>query len=442
MSDPRPLTVAALTRRIQDCLAGLGGVLVQGELTQVKVATSGHLYATLKDGDAVVSVVMWRSSLVRNGQLPAEGSQVLVQGQVEVYAPRGSYQLIARSIRPIGAGELAARFEALKERLRGEGLFDPACKKPLPFLPRAVGIATAAGSAALADLLSGLRARFPALPIVLAPCRVQGAGAAADVVRALSLLTQHPLVDVIIVGRGGGSLEDLWAFNEEPLVRAVAACTTPVIAAIGHETDTTLCDLVADLRAKTPTMAAELAVPVAAELRQRVEDLREAATAAMLGMLRAARQRLDTLTSHRALAGPGYRLQSLQQRLDELSERLMAACRHRVDEANVRQRALARQLAAFSPSRRLAERQRELRQLLARARQLAQALSRGQQQRLEAAAGRLHALSPLAVLGRGYAMLRDEAGAVVASVAQATPGQRLRGQVQDGELQLRVEADR
>jgi len=207
--DERPLSVSALTRRITLTLEDFGPLLVQGELSQVKVAPSGHLYATLKDQEAVISLVMWRSAVVRQSALPKEGEQVVVRGSLSVYGPRGQYQLTATRISPVGIGDLAARFAALKVKLEAEGLFAEERKRPLPLLPRAVGLATASGSAALADLLHSLRTRFPAMPIVVAPCIVQGAQAVPTIVAALRRLDAHPEVDVIIVGRSGSSIEDL-----------------------------------------------------------------------------------------------------------------------------------------------------------------------------------------------------------------------------------------
>ena len=218
----RPLTVAALTQRIGDALGDFGTVAVQGELSQAKVAPSGHFYATLKDSEALIGLVMWRSTAVRQGPLPKEGTQVVVRGNLSVYGPRGQYQLTATRIEAVGAGDLAGRLAAVKAKLLAEGLFDEERKRPLPFLPRAVGLATAGGSAALADLVHSIRTRFPHMPIVHAPCLVQGQQAVPSIIAALARLGRQPEVDVIICGRGGGSLEDLWAFNEEAVVRAIA----------------------------------------------------------------------------------------------------------------------------------------------------------------------------------------------------------------------------
>jgi exodeoxyribonuclease VII large subunit len=387
METETPLSVTAVTQRIKLTLNDVGPLLIAGELSQVKVVASGHLYATLKDEGAVLSLVMWRSSVARMGRIPAEGARVVVRGSLDVYPPRGSYQLIASRITEAGQGDLAARLEALKARLLAEGLFDEERKRPLPMLPRAVGLATAAGSAALADMLHSIRERFPAMPIVVAPCLVQGRGAAASIVAALARLAAHPEVDVIVCGRGGGSLEDLWAFNEEPVVRALASCSKPVVSAVGHEVDWTLADLAADLRAKTPTAAGELIVPVQAELVAQLAEDRLRLDQAISGLMAEARARLAALAAHRALAGPAYLVQLRQQRLEELTGRLQAAGVRRLADA---------------------------------------------QARLGQAAVQLDALSPLAVIGRGFSVLLTPERKVVRRLADAPPGTQLEARVADG----------
>ncbi|MCK6487849.1 MAG: exodeoxyribonuclease VII large subunit, partial [Planctomycetes bacterium] len=314
--------MSALTQRIAGELEDFGPLAVRGELAQVKVAPSGHLYATLKDAEARIDLVMWRSTVVRQGPLPKEGQLVVARGTLSVYPPRGGYQLVATRLAPLGQGDLAARFEELKARLAAEGLFAEERKRPLPLLPRAVGLATAGGSAALADMLDSIRARFPTMHVVHAPCLVQGRGAAASIVAALDRLDAHPAVEVVIAGRGGGSLEDLWAFNEEAVVRRIAAMSKPVISAVGHETDTTLADFAADLRAKTPTEAGELVVPRLADLRRALDDGRGRLDSAADRQLAEARARLAGLAAHRALATPRHQVALRRQRLDELRARL------------------------------------------------------------------------------------------------------------------------
>jgi exodeoxyribonuclease VII large subunit len=436
--DETPLTVAALTRRIQLSLSDFGPLLVAGELSGVKVAPSGHLYARLKDGEAVIDVVMWRSSVARQGRLPQEGERVVARGSIDVYPPRGTYQLVCSRISPAGQGDLAAQLERLKGKLAAEGLFDDERKIELPLLPRAVGLATAPGSAALADLLHSLRVRFPAMPVVLAGCQVQGRGAAASIVAAIRQLDQHPEVDVIVVGRGGGSLEDLWAFNEEPVVRAIAACQTPIVSAVGHESDWTLADLAADVRAKTPTAAGELVVPVAAELAAQVAEGRARLDAGIARLMAEARQRLAALARHRALAGPGHQVALRRQRLDELRAALdagmavpFAQAQARLDVARARLRP-----PALEPAR---ERWRRLAADLDRL-----AVDRGRRigERLAATAARLDALSPLAVLGRGYSVLRTPERRLVRHLADAPAGTVVEARVVDGWVLARVDGVR
>jgi exodeoxyribonuclease VII large subunit len=411
---------------------------VQGELVQAKVAPSGHLYATLKDHAAVIGLVMWRSQVVRNGTMPREGEQVVVRGALSVYAPRGQYQLVATRIASVGQGDLAARFEALKARLLAEGLFDEERKVELPRLPRAVGLATASGSAALADLLHSIRSRFPRMPVVLAPCLVQGPAAAVQIADALERLDHHPEVDVIVVGRGGGSLEDLWAFNEEVVVRAIAACRTPVVSAVGHETDNTLSDLVADVRAKTPTAAGELVVPVWSDLEEQLLTARRLLDAAIDARLAEIRARLEAMASHRALAGPGHQVALRRQRLDELLARLDEQIDGRLAQDARAVSVLTLRLDHAGPAPRLGaagERLARDEQTLAAA--MARAIE-GHGNRLAAAAGRLEALSPLGVIARGYSVVRRSDAVLVRRLDQAPPGTLIDARVSDGWIHASV----
>ena len=433
MSETQPLTVAALTQRIAGALGDFGSVAVRGELSLAKVAPSGHFYATLKDAEAIISLVMWRSTVVRAGPLPKEGAQVVVRGSLSVYGPRGQYQLTATRIEATGAGDLAARFAALKARLLAEGLFEDERKRPLPLLPRAVGLATATGSAALADLLHSIRTRFPGMHIVHAPCLVQGSGAPASIVAALRRLDRHPEVDVIICGRGGGSLEDLWAFNEEAVVRAIVASATPVISAVGHETDTTLADFAADVRAKTPTAAGELVVPVYADLHEQLTQCRDDLHALMTQQLNELRTRLESLTRHRALARPRHLLDNRRQRLDELTLRLGEGADS--VHADLRNRLAVLRARLPAPAVRV-ERARE------RLTHGAQALVRlatdritRLHERLARAAGHLDALSPLAVIARGYSVVRSADGFLVRSISDVPAGTPIQARMADGWLQ-------
>lgn len=436
------LTVAAITQRIGGALADLGPLAVRGELAQVKVAPSGHLYATLKDAEARIDLVMWRSQVVRQEPLPKEGQLVVARGSLSVYPPRGGYQLVATRIALLGQGDLAARFEELKARLAAEGLFAEERKRPLPLLPRAVGIATASGSAALADMMDSIRTRFPTMAVVHAPCLVQGRGAAASIVAALRALDAHPEVEVVIAGRGGGSLEDLWAFNEEAVVRQIAAMAKPVISAVGHETDTTLADYAADLRAKTPTEAGELVVPRLAELRRGLDDAGRRLDAAADRRLAALRERLAGLAAHRALSAPGFQVALRRQRLDELHGRLDEAAARTGAGSRERLAALRHRLRGAAPAATLASQRERLAGLdAALGRGLAHRLERAHAQ-LAAAAGRLDALSPLAVIARGYSVLRTPTGALVRRLDQAPPGSVLEARVEDGWLLAEVHGSR
>jgi exodeoxyribonuclease VII large subunit len=440
--DERPLTVSALTARIAADLEAFGPVEVQGELTQVKVAPSGHFYATLKDPEAIIPVVMWRSTALRQGKQPREGDRVVVKGSLSVYAPRGNYQLIATRITAAGEGDILARLARLKEQLAAEGLFDEDRKRPLPFLPRAVGIATAGGSAALADLLHAIRERFPTMAIVHAPCLVQGESAPREIVAALGRLERHPKVDVIICGRGGGSMEDLMAFNDVAVVRAIAACSVPTISAVGHETDWTLADLAADIRAKTPTAAGELVVPVLDDLRAELDEGRERLDRAMRRQVDDLRARLAALAGHRALAGPQYQVQVRRQRLDELAGRLETAVGGSLGSLVERTTAAGHRLAVRDPGTRVAY-------LAERVRLLGPRLTAGitkrgtaAHERLAAVAGRLEALSPVAVIARGYAVARDGHGQVVRNLGMAPPGSAVSVRVEDGWLYTEVQRHR
>ncbi|HEX3135081.1 MAG TPA: exodeoxyribonuclease VII large subunit [Planctomycetota bacterium] len=438
MPEEHPLSVSALTRRITLTLEDFGPLLVQGELSQVKVAPSGHLYATLKDQEAVISLVMWRSAVVRQTALPKEGEQVVVRGSLSVYGPRGQYQLTATRISPVGIGDLAARFAALKARLEAEGLFAEENKQSLPLLPRAVGLATASGSAALADMLHSLRARFPAMPIVVAPCMVQGAQAVPTIVAALKRLDAHPEVEVIIVGRGGGSIEDLWAFNEEAVVRAIAACKKPVVSAVGHETDTTLADFVADVRAKTPTAAGELVVPVQAELHSALAEYCLHLDRAMDTLLEDARERLTSLAKHCALATPAHQVALRRQRLDELQQRLEDGAVGLLETRVADLRLLRARLEHASPRRRI-EAAREV--LAQNRRHLAAAAKHHlaqMQERFVGLTARLEALSPLAVIARGYSVVRTANGKLVRRTKQVADGDLIEARMPDGWIRATV----
>jgi exodeoxyribonuclease VII large subunit len=385
-----PLTVSQLTQALSDLVhEQFGTVRVEGEVGRITFARSGHWYLSLKDDNAVLDAAVFRGTNARMDWRPREGDRVVATGELSIYAPRGSYSLIVRRLERAGAGDLLARLEALKRKLAAEGLFAPERKRPLPPVPRAVGVVTSPTGAALQDILRVIEGRWPGLPVYLAPCLVQGAGAAEQIARALRLVEAHGKADVIIVGRGGGSAEALWAFNEEPVVRAVAACGIPVVSAVGHETDTSLCDLAADLRAATPSHAAELAVPERDGLLALVDDLGERLATAASRQLARKRERVASIK----LRDPRRRVTEARLRADELDLRLRRAVALRLERG--------RSTVALH-------------------------------------AARLEALSPVAVLERGYAIaLRD--GHAVRDAGQLSPGDLLELRLARGVASARVE---
>src|SRR5947208_5399129 len=378
------LTVSALTIELRAVLEErFPAVWVEGEISNFRLYGSGHAYFTLKDADAQVRAVLFRNRGRRIKFEPADGLHVMAFGSIEVYAQRGEYQLVVELLEPKGLGAVQVAFEQLKARLGAEGLFDTARKRELPRFPRKIGIVTSPSGAALRDMLRVIGRRFGELHIVIAPCRVQGEGAAEEVAQGLRDLDALGDVDVIIVGRGGGSLEDLWAFNEEIVARAIAGSKVPVVSAVGHEVDFTIADFVADLRAPTPSAAAELDV----REKQAVVD--------SLGQLRA---RLE-----RFAARP---LRDLERRVDELTARLRREIRSELGRANHRVVLVTRALRASDPVARVARDRHRLESL--RSRLITSLTRRCDHARygLRTAVGRLDSLSPLAVLGRGYSLTR------------------------------------
>ncbi len=397
---PPVWSITDLTRYIRDLVASDGNLRelwVQGEVSNFKVASSGHAYFTLKDGNAQLPCVMWKPHVSRQQRhfLPRNGDAVEAHGHVDVYEAGGRYQFYADVLRPAGEGDLYREFQRLKAKLENEGLFDEARKRPLPRFPRRIGVVTSATGAALRDILDTLRRRYPLAEVVLAPALVQGQEAPAAIVAALEALNAHSHPDVIILARGGGSLEDLWAFNDEAVVRAVAASEAPVITGVGHQTDFTLVDYAADLRAPTPTGAAEQAVPHREDLLVVLRGLESRLNRAAALALASRRAALTTLEVRLQRHAPRYRLFSQAQRLDELARQMEIALQH-----------------AFALRR----------------------------MRLESLGHRLEALNPLAVLRRGYALVTDAEGRVVRRPVQAPLDAEVRIRLAEGGLRARVTA--
>jgi len=396
---PPSRTVTELTRYLRDLLesdAQLQDAWVVGEVSNLSRPASGHLYFTLKDPTASLRCVMWRNAVQRQAFIPRDGDAVEVHGAISLYEAGGQYQLYADQIRLAGEGALYQEFLRLKARLEAEGLFDAQRKRPIPRWPRRIGIVTSPTGAALRDMLNTLRRRYSLVQVVLAPTPVQGEEAPGGIVQALQAINRVVEPDVILLARGGGSIEDLWAFNTEPVARAIVASQAPVITGVGHETDFTIADFAADLRAPTPTAAAELATPNRQDLwAARVDTSRRLAQA--IGATRSTLGwQLNDLRARLRLQSPAARVRSDRQHLDDLTYRAGIALRHRL----VLQRA-----------------------------------------RLGGAGQRLSALNPLAVLGRGYAAVTGADGVLVRSVHQVAPGEQLQVQVSDGTFAARVEPD-
>ena len=386
--------VTAYVKRWMDKDALLSSVYVRGEVSNFKRHSSGHCYFTLKDTGAVLRAVLFRSRAQYLKFEPQNGMQVIVSGRLSVFERDGQYQLYGDRMTPDGIGELSLAYAQLKDKLEREGLFQKEKKRPLPLLPRAVGIITSPTGAAVRDIRTVAKRRFAGIPLVLAPVVVQGPAAAGEITAAIRLLASHPLIDVLIVGRGGGSIEELWAFNEEAVVRAIAASPIPVISAVGHETDFTLADFAADMRAATPSQAAELAVPDRFELERRLQQGKIRLHQALSNDLLRRRQHLIQLGKSSVFTKPERLLAPQRQSLDHLQERLVRAAARQSDEKK-RQWLLVSQKLAL--------------------------------------------LNPLGMLQRGYAFLSlEETGEPIRSVEQVGLDSQLNARVQDGALRLRV----
>jgi len=397
MNAPSVLTVTQLTRQLKDLVeANFPYACVWGEISNCTRAGSGHVYLTLKDETAQLRAVIWRGTASRLRFDLHDGLEVVAAGPIEVYEARGTYQLIIQELVPQGIGPLELAFRQLQAKLEAEGLFDPARKRPLPRFPRRIALVTSPSGAAVRDMLQVITRRWPACDVVVVPVPVQGEGAAAEIAKALRSVHNIAGVDVVIAGRGGGSLEDLWSFNEEIVARAIAACRVPVISAVGHEIDVSIADLVADRRALTPSEAGELVVPQRGEVLNDLGRLGQRLATALRARAGRVRLLLDALAGRRVFTRPVERVHDLQRRLDELTDRLQRSFRYGIDASRAKIDSLARTLEA---------------------------------------------LSPLRVLERGYSITRKaETGAVVRSAAGIQPGDEILTILNAGRLTSRVES--
>lgn len=394
----------------------LGGLCIRGELSNYKKYPSGHHYFTLKDGQSQLKCVMFRSSAMRLRFRPENGMMVQAAGRITVYPRDGVYQLYCVAMTPEGAGDLAVAFEQLKKKLAAEGLFDPAHKKPIPVYPHRIAIITSAAGAAVHDMLRIIRHRYPLAEVKLLPVRVQGEEAAGEIAAALDYTNRYQLVDLIITGRGGGSMEDLWAFNEEVVARAIYRSKIPVISAVGHEPDVTIADYVADLRAATPSNAAELCTPDQQELRQRIADVSNRMASLLSRQLKNCRTQLELRKNARVLQSPENYLADRRQTLDVLTEKLGRTMANRLTK-EAGQLALCRQRLSTAENAVLA----------------------GERKRLETRAARLDAMSPLKVLARGYSITEDDRGTAIVSASSLYPGDHITIRFHRGSADARVE---
>jgi exodeoxyribonuclease VII large subunit len=436
----RGMTVSQLTTRIQDALeSGFSDVWVEGEISNCTIPASGHWYFSLKDPNAQIRAVLWKTAARLVKFKPRDGMKVLVRGAVKLYAPKGEYQISAEVIEPLGKGSLQQAFEDLKERLEKEGLFAPSKKRAIPMLPRRIGIVTSPTGAVVQDILRVLAARFANLEVVLYPARVQGDGAAFEIVQGIRALNRVRGLDVLIVARGGGSLEDLWPFNEEIVARALAASKVPTISAVGHETDFTIADFVADLRAATPSAAAERVVKAKADLAERVAALERRLHGNAQLVLTRVRARVSSVTSHRVFAAERGRIHNHAQRVDDLVHRAERGLRRQVERSRDSLRRRSERLDSFRWDRQLERRREELARHVTRLSERAQQGVADRRVACSLLAGKLDSLSPLAVLSRGYALVWDEKrGGLVRRADALAPGDPLRVRVHEGELRAVV----
>ena len=435
-------SVSRLNKEVRLLLeSGMPLLWLEGELSNFAAPASGHWYFSLKDSGAQVRCAMWRQ---RNQQVrfrPKDGVSVLVRARVGLYEPRGEYQLLVEHLEEAGEGALKREFERLKTKLAAEGLFALERKRPLPAVPRRIGVVTSPTGAAIHDILRVLRARFPVAPVLVYPTAVQGAAAVPEIVRAIEAASRRGECDVLIVARGGGSLEDLWCFNDERVARAIAACRIPTISGVGHEVDVTIADFVADLRAPTPSAAALAATPDRTTWLESLAAMNARFGGAMGRYLRSRLQALDTLMQRMQVSHPGARLQQHAQRLDDLDLRLRLALRAGVMSKQQRLDTLTTRLWRENPRHRLealCAHAATLRQRMG----AAMAASLGTlEQRLALASRTLDAVSPLATLGRGFAVVtRADDGAVLRDATQAPPGTEIEARLSKGRLRARVTA--
>lgn len=412
---------------------------LQGEVSNFVAAASGHWYFSLKDSAAQVKCAMFKMANRNSSFRPQNGQQVLIRARISVYEPRGEYQLLAEFIESAGAGLLKQQFEQLKAKLQAEGLFDPTRKKPLPAQVQRVGVITSPTGAAVRDIVTVLNRRAPGIEVVIYPSQVQGETAAAQLRNMLSSAIRRNEVDVLIIGRGGGSLEDLWCFNDEALCRAVAACPIPIVSAVGHEIDFALTDFVADVRAPTPSAAAELVSPDQSHLLDRILQLKNRLLQAQRSRLQHAAPKLLNLSQRLLALHPKRRLQQQQQRLDELQLRLAASAKRTLQGAQQQQLYLDKSLRQLSPAKALLAHTQHINQLERRLVNAQQLQLKQGKQHLAQLSSQLNTVSPLATLARGYSITFDDKQQVLTSAAQLKAGDTITTRLAEGSISAIVD---
>ncbi|PKM18636.1 MAG: exodeoxyribonuclease VII large subunit [Gammaproteobacteria bacterium HGW-Gammaproteobacteria-15] len=412
---------------------------LQGEVSNFVAAASGHWYFSLKDSAAQVKCAMFKMANRNSSFRPQNGQQVLIRARISVYEPRGEYQLLAEFIETAGAGLLKQQFEQLKAQLQAEGLFDPARKKALPTQVQRVGVITSPTGAAVRDIVTVLNRRAPGIEVIVYPSQVQGETAAAQLRNMLSTAIRRNEVDVLIIGRGGGSLEDLWCFNDEQLCRAVAACPIPIVSAVGHEIDFALTDFVADMRAATPSAAAELVSPDQSHLLDRILQLKNRLLQAQRSRMQQVAPKLLNLSQRLLALHPKRRLQQQQQRLDELQLRLSASAKRAVQAAQQQQQYLDKSLRQLSPAKTLLAHTQHINQLERRLTNAQQLQLKQSKQQLAQLSSQLNTVSPLATLARGYSITFDEKQQVVTSASQLKTGDKITARLAEGSISAIVD---
>lgn len=412
------LSVSQLTLSIKKHLEGkFQTVKVQGEITNFKSQASGHLYFTLKDAESQISAVLFRGNAMGLSRVPKNGDQVIVQGEISVYAPRGNYQLIIRQLEFAGVGELLLRLHALKNKLEGMGWFDKARKKPLPASPKTIGVVTSPTGAVIQDILNILSRRHAGFHLILNPVKVQGDGAAVEIARAIDQFNAHQMADVLIVGRGGGSLEDLWPFNEEIVAEAIFRSHIPIISAVGHETDFSISDFVADLRAPTPSAAAELVMAAADHHLSHLAAFQRQFDQRVKHYMASLEQKIALVQKHPLLSSPYAMIESATQRLDDYGEALVHAAHQLLHTQRLKVEGLQRQLAALSPQVRITH----------------------LKEKLKSIASHLKSINPRNLLTKGYSILfQENSNSAIVSSKELRAGDKVRIQLQDGTAKATV----